>query len=106
MRSGFEPSADDDLDVAEALLVEPRAHLAHKVRRHPAALRRRIEADAVEAVAESLRDAQRLLGLVVERVDEDDARHVRRHVAIEGLGGLDRVAEDQHQRVGHRARRG
>ena len=89
-----------------ALLVEPRADLVDEIGRHPAALRRRVEPDAVEPIAERVGDAQRLLGLVPERVDEDDARHVRPQVAVERLGGLDRVAEDEHERVRHRAGRG
>ena len=46
------------------------------------------------------------LGFVLEGVDEDDPGHVRLQVAVEGLGRRDGVAEDQHERVGHRAGRG
>ena len=101
----IEAAADDDLDVAEALLVEPSAALADELRRDAAALGGSVEADAVQPIAERARDAQRLLCLVAERVDEDDARHVRRHVAVKRLGRADRVAKDEHQRVGHRAGR-
>ena len=65
----------------------------------------RVEADAVQPVAERVRDPQRLLGLVLERVDEDDPRHLRPEVPVERQGRLDGVAEDQDQRVGHRAGR-
>ena len=92
--------------MAEAGLVEPRADLVDEVGGDPAALGRRVEPDAVQPVAEGMRDAERLLGLVLERVDEDDPRHVRRHVPVEGQGRLDGVAEDEHQRVRHRAGRG
>ena len=66
----------------------------------------RIEPDAVQPVAEGVGDAERLLGLVLERVDEDDPGHLGVEVAVEREGGLDGVAEDQDERVGHRPRRG
>ena len=72
---------DDDLDVLEARLVEPGPDLVDEVGGDPAALRRRVEPDAVQPVAEGVGDPQRLLGLVLERVDEDDPRHVRRRGA-------------------------
>jgi hypothetical protein len=50
-------------------------------------------------------DPYRFLGLVLERVDEHDPCHVRPEVPVERQGGLDRVPEDQHQGMGHRARR-
>ena len=96
---------DDDLDVMEALEVEPRPDLGDQVGGHPAALGRRVEADPVEPVAERVGDPERLLGLVLERVDEDDPGDVRAEVAIERDRRLDRVAEDQDERVGHRAGR-
>ena len=102
MRSGSRPPEIDDPDVLVALLVEPCPHLVHQVGRDPAALRRRVQPDAVQLVAQGVRHPQRLLGLVLERVDEHDPRHVRPEVAIERQRRLDRVAEDQHQRVGHR----
>ena len=86
-----------------ALLVESRPNFADEVRCDAATLGGRVETNAVQPIAERVGDAQRLLGLVVERVDEDDARHVRGHVAVERLGRLDRVAKDEHERVRHRA---
>ena len=86
--------------------VEPGADLLHEVGRHPSALARRVEPNAPEPVAERLGHPQRLLGLVLERVDEDDARHLRVDVAVEGLGGAHRVAEDEDEGVGHRPGRG
>ena len=79
-----------------------RARTSYEVGGDAAPLRWRVEADPVQSVAQRVRDAERLLRLVLERVHEHDPRHVRRHVAVERLGGADRVAEDQHQRVGHR----
>ena len=72
------PPETDDLDVLEAGLVEPGADLVDELGGHPAALRRRVEPDAVEPVAQRVGDPERLLGLVLERVDEHDPRHVRR----------------------------
>ena len=89
----------------EAGLVESRPDLVDELGGDPATLRRRIEPDAVEPVAERVRHAKGLLGLVLERVDQDDPWHVRRHVPVEREGRLDGVAEDQHQRMGHRAGR-
>ena len=102
----LQPARDHDLDVREARLVEPGADLLDEVHGHPAALRRGVEADAVEPVAERVGDPERLLGLVLERVDEHDPRDLRADVAVEREGRLDGVAEDQHQRVGHRPGRG
>ena len=68
--------------------VEPRPDLLHELRGHASPLRRRVEADAPQPVAERLGDAQRLLRLVLEGVDQDDARHVGVDVAIERLRGL------------------
>ena len=90
----------------EAGLVEPGPDLVDELGRDPAALGRRVEPDAVQPVAERVGDPQRLLRLVLERVDQDDPRHVRRHVPVEREGRLDRVAEDQDQRMGHRPGRG
>ncbi len=74
---GIQAAADDDAHVPEARLVESRPDLQHQVRGHAATLGGSVEADAVEPVAERVRDAQRLLRLVLEGVDEHDARHVR-----------------------------
>ena len=101
---GGQAARHGDRHVREAGLVEPGPHLGDERRGDPAALRRGVEADAVQPVAEGVGDAQRLLGLVLERVHEHDPRHVRGHVAVERLGGPHGVAEDQHQRVGHGAR--
>ena len=75
MRSGVMPP-DDDLDVAMARLVKPGAALLDQRRRDAAALDRRVEADAIQTIAQRLGDAQRLFGLVAERVNQHDARHV------------------------------
>ena len=91
--------------MAIALLVEPRPDLLDQVRGDPAPLGRRVEADPVQPVAQRMSHPQRLLRLVAERVDEDDPGDVVVEVAVERLRRLDRVAEDQDQRVGHRARR-
>src|SRR5690242_20478176 len=64
-------TGDHDLHVPVALLVEPGADLLHEVGGDAAALRGRIEADPIEAIAEGVGDAERLFGLVLERVDED-----------------------------------
>ena len=52
--------------------VEAGADLLHELGRDAAALRGRVETDAPQAVTERLGHAQRLLRLVLERVDEDD----------------------------------
>ena len=104
IRSGSKPAADDDPHVAVTGLVETRTHLPDELGRDAATLGWRVQSDAVEPVTECVGDAQRLLRLVPESVDEDDARHIRRHVAVESLRRADRVAEDEHQRVRHRAR--
>ena len=78
IRSGLRPPETVILTWLEAGLVEPRADLVDELGGDPAALRRRVEPDAVQPVAEGVRDPQRLLGLVLERVDEDDPWHVRR----------------------------
>ncbi len=52
-----------------------------------------------------MRHAQRFLGLILERIDEHDARHIRGHVAIEGFRRAHRIAQHEHQGVRHRARR-
>ena len=88
--------------MVEAGLVESRPDLMDEVGGHPAALGGRVEADAVQPVAEGVGDPERLLGLVLERVDEDDPRHVGLEVPVEGEGCLDRVAEDKDERMGHR----
>ena len=85
-----EAAGHDDLDVLEALLVEPRADLVDEVGRDAAALGGRVEPDAVQPVAERVRDPERLLGLVLERVDEDDPRHVRPEVRSKAIGRLAR----------------
>ena len=82
---GVEPARDDDLDVLEPFLVEARPDLLDEVAGDAAALRRRVEPDPVQPVAQRVGDPERLLGLVLERVDEDDPGHVGRHVAVERL---------------------
>ncbi len=77
----------------------------HEVGGHATALRWGIEADAEQPVPERMGDPERLLGLVLERVDEHDPGYVLAEVPIEREGRLDRVAEDEHERVGHRAGR-
>ena len=94
------------LDVLVALHVEAGTDLVDEVGRDPAALGGRIEPDAVQPVAERVRDSQRLLGLVLERVDEHDPGDVLAQVAVERERRLDGVPEDQDQRVRHRAGRG
>ncbi len=86
----------------EAGLVEPRPDLLDEVGGHAPPLGRRVEADAPQPVAERIGDAQRLLGLVLEGIDEDDARDVGVDVVVEGLGRPHRVTEDEDQRVRHR----
>ena len=76
-----------------------------EVGRDPAALGGRIEPDAVQPVAERVRDSQRLLCLVLERVDKHDPGDVFAQVAVERERRLDGVAEDQDQRMRHRAGR-
>ena len=78
MRSGIEATADDDAHRPEAGLVEARPDLQHQVSGDAAALGRGVEPNAVEPVPERMRDAQRLLRLVLEGIDEHDAGHVRR----------------------------
>jgi len=91
--------------VAEAGLVEAGTDLVDEVGGHPAALRRRVETDPVQPIARACATAKRLLGLVLERVDENDAGTSLPRVAIRRLGRRDRVTEDQDQRVGHGPRR-
>ena len=92
---------NDDLHVRMPRQVEPRADLLHELGRDAAPLGRRVEPDAPQAVAERLGHAERLLRLVLEGVDQDDAGHLGIDVAVEGLGGADGVAEDEDQGVGH-----
>jgi hypothetical protein len=73
--------------VLEAFQVQPGADLLDQVGGDPAPLRRRVEADPVQPVAEGVGDPERLLGLVLERVDQDDPGDVRLEVAVERLGG-------------------
>src|SRR5665811_1638603 len=70
-----EAARDDDDDVAVAGLVQPCPDLLDEVGGDPAALRRRVQADAVELVAQRVGDAKRFLGLVLERVHQDDPGH-------------------------------
>ena len=100
------PARDNDLHVTVPSEVEARPHLLHELGGHAAALGRRVEPDPVQPLAEGIGDAERLFGLVLERVHEDDPRHLRVDVAVEGLGGADRVAEDQDEGMRHRPRRG
>ena len=58
--------------MAVALLVEASPDLLDEIGGDAAAFGRRVEADPVQPVAEGVGDPQRLLGLVLERVDEDD----------------------------------
>ena len=58
--------------MVEALEVEPRPDLDDQVGGDPATLGRGVEPDPVQAVAQGVGDPERLLGLVLERVDEDD----------------------------------
>ena len=92
----------DDPDVGEPLEVEPRPDLRDQVGGDPAALGGRVEPDAVQPIAERVGDPQRLLGLVLERVDEHDPGHVGPEVAVERDRRLDGVAEDEHERMRHR----
>ncbi len=86
--------------------VEPSPYLLHQLRRHAATLRRRVEPDAPQPVAQRRGDAQCFLRLVLERVDERDAWHVRVDMPVEGFERAHGVAEDEDERVRHRAGRG
>ena len=89
-----------------ALHVEPGPDLVDQVGRDAPALGRRVEPDAVQPIAQCMRDPEGLLRLVLERVDQHDPGDVRPEMAVEREGRLHRIAEDQHQRVGHRPGRG
>ena len=65
----------------------------------------RVEADAVEPVAERAGDPQRLLCLVLNVSTSTMRGTSGCDVPIERLGGPHRVADDEHERVRHRARR-
>src|SRR5437867_12646366 len=56
---GVEPARDEDPDVVEPGLVEPRPHLLHQVPGHAAAPARRAYAHAAQPLAASLADAER-----------------------------------------------
>ena len=68
-------------------------------------LRRRVETNAPEAIAKGVCHAQRLFRLVLEGVDQGDARDIGLDVPVEGFHGPHRVTEDEHHGVRHGARR-
>src|SRR5690349_24212441 len=57
--------------------VETRADLLDQVDGHSAALARRVEAHAPQSLAERFGHAQRFLGLVLERIDQQDRKSTR-----------------------------
>src|SRR5579864_1498661 len=67
---GVETTRDEDADVVEAGQVESGADLLDQIDGDAAALARRVEADTSQSLAERRGDAQRLLGLVLEGVDQ------------------------------------
>ena len=85
MRSTSSPPETTILTWPWPCLVEARADLLDEVGSHPPPLGGRVEPNAPQPIAERFRDAQRLLRLVLEGVDQRDARHVRIDVAIERL---------------------
>ena len=101
---GVETARDEDADMVETGQVEPCADLLHQVDGHSAALAGRVEPHAAQALAQRLRHAQRFLGLVLERIHQNDAQHVVAHVLVEGERRLHRVAEEKYHRVWHRPR--
>ena len=92
-------------DVLEAADVELPAHLLEDLEEVAAARRRRVEADGVEILAEGLGHPDRLELLVLQRVDQGDAAHLRVHDLVEGGERLHGVAEEEHEGVGDGARR-
>src|SRR5258706_3700218 len=89
-----EAAGHDDLHVVVAGLVEAGPDLVDEIGRDPAPFARRVEPDAIEPVAEGLRDAECLFRLVLERVHEHEPGDIGLHIAIEGFGRGDGVAED------------
>ena len=98
-----EAAGHDDLDVVVAGEIKSCANLLHQVGRHPAALGGRVQPHTPQAITQRVRNSQRFLRLVLERVDQGDAWHLGVDVTVEGLQRADRVAEDQDQRVRHGA---
>src|SRR5438094_1396373 len=68
-----EPAGHVDPDALAAGQVESRPHFVDEVDSHLSPLFRGVETHSAQPVAERLRDPQRFLGLILERVDEDDA---------------------------------
>ena len=84
-----------------AALVQACPHLTDQIGRHPAPFLWRIESDSAQPLAQGLRDFQRLLGLVFERVYQGYPRNFGRHVLVERHHGTNGIAHQKDQGVGH-----
>ena len=85
--------------------VEPRANLLDQLRGHASPLGRRVQPHPPQVVAEGIGNAERLLGLVLEGVDQDDPRDIGVDVAVERLRRAHGVTEDEDEGMRHGAGR-
>src|SRR3989475_7055445 len=97
-----DPAGGEELHVTEPAQLELPPDFFEDAIEVAASRRGRVQPDRVEVLAERLGDADRLELLVLQRVDEGDATHLRVDDRVERPERFHRVADHEDQRVRNR----
>ncbi len=89
--------------MAEPGQIQTRPYFPYQILCHTAAFARSIQADSSHLCAQGFGNPEGFFALVLKRIHQDCPGHIGRHVCIVSYCGLYRVAQNQHQGVGHGA---